>query len=214
MKKPDTRLNASQRRFLAAGSELFMRHGIRRVTVEEICRKAGLSKVTFYKYFPNKNRLALDILQGMIAEAEGRYQRIRSKNIPYADTAREIIQLKLEYSRDMSKEMLADLYGNPDPEIKGFIRRKAAENLQTTMRDFSEAQEKGEVRADIKPEFIIYFLNHMLEMLEDDNLVTMYDSVQDLTRELINFFFYGILPNLQSQGSPCGPGGPDRGEWT
>ncbi len=43
---------------LAAARELFWKHGLKRVTVEEICREAGVSKMTFYKFFPNKVTLA------------------------------------------------------------------------------------------------------------------------------------------------------------
>ena len=42
--------------------DLFMRYGIRRVTIDEICRTAGASKMTFYKYFSNKIALLKEIL--------------------------------------------------------------------------------------------------------------------------------------------------------
>ena len=37
------------------GKELFWKYGTKRVTVEEICREAGVSKMTYYKFFKNKN---------------------------------------------------------------------------------------------------------------------------------------------------------------
>ena len=203
-------LKPSQRRILESGAEFFMRHGIRRVTVEEICRRAGVSKVTFYKYFSNKNRLALDILRRMIAEAEDRYRRIMDEDRPYAEKARAIIQLKLDYSRGMSSEMLNDLYANPDPEIAGFLKRKLSENQQTYLREFRDAQEKGEIRRDLKPEFILYFINLLFKIMEDGELLKMYDSAQDLTRELIHFFFYGILSRPLVEAGAGGPEVPDR----
>lgn len=188
-------------KILEAGEALFMRHGVSRVTVEEICRAAGVSKVTFYRSFPNKVRLALEILRNQIDEAEARYCRIRDQAIPFEQKAREIIRMKLEYSREMSSEMLADIWSNPDPEIAAFIKQKAEENLRTYLRDFTDAQEKGEIRRDIKPEFLFYFLNHMLEMLEDERLLSLYETPQELTRELVSFFFYAILPRTGASGS-------------
>ncbi|NQV51449.1 MAG: helix-turn-helix transcriptional regulator, partial [Candidatus Marinimicrobia bacterium] len=38
---------------LRTAEKLFMQFGYNRVTVEEICREAKVSKVTFYKYFSN-----------------------------------------------------------------------------------------------------------------------------------------------------------------
>ena len=37
---------------------LFMKHGMRRITVEEICREASVSKMTFYRLFTNKEDVA------------------------------------------------------------------------------------------------------------------------------------------------------------
>jgi hypothetical protein len=62
------------------------------------------------------------------------------------------------------------------------------------MRDYLDAQQRGDIRADIKPEFILYFLNKIVEMARDEDLERMYSTPQDLIMELTNFFFYGILP--------------------
>ena len=44
---------------LRTAEDLFMQFGYDRVSVEEICREANVSNVTFYKYFKNK----LDVLK-------------------------------------------------------------------------------------------------------------------------------------------------------
>ena len=49
--------NKKIQQLVTTAQELFMRHGIRRVTVEEICSEANISKMTFYKYFKNKIEL-------------------------------------------------------------------------------------------------------------------------------------------------------------
>jgi AcrR family transcriptional regulator len=38
--------------------ELFWKYGIKKVSIEEICAEAPVSKMTFYKFFKNKNDLA------------------------------------------------------------------------------------------------------------------------------------------------------------
>ena len=62
------------------------------------------------------------------------------------------------------------------------------------LEDYLKAQKSGDVRPDIKPEFILYFLNYMFEMVRDEQLAKLYDSPQSLIMELVSFFFYGILP--------------------
>ena len=43
-----------------AGLELFERHGYEATTVAEIARAAGVTEMTFFRYFPAKEHLLLD----------------------------------------------------------------------------------------------------------------------------------------------------------
>jgi len=181
------------RQIIETARDLFMRHGIRRVSVEEICQTAGVSKMTFYKYFENKIDLAILILEEIFHEGEERYKGIMAQDIPYSEKAKEIIKMKLEQSEDVSQEMLKDLIQSSIPEVAEFLQRKTQENLKLFLDDLVSAQKKGEIRKDINPQFILYFLNLMTEMVVDERLLNLHESPQALTAELINFFFYGIL---------------------
>lgn len=55
--------NKKYKALLEAGKKLFCKHGFRRVTIDEICREAGASKMTFYKWFDNKTEFAKTIFQ-------------------------------------------------------------------------------------------------------------------------------------------------------
>ena len=173
--------------------DLFMRYGIKRVTVEEICETAGVSKMTFYKHFKNKLDLALFILNNILKEGINRYKSIMDQDVPYSEKAKEIIKLKLESTEDISKEMLKDFYDSSIPEVAKLIQKISQENFKLLLDDMFTAQKKGEIRQDINLHFIIYMLGQMQEMAADEKLLSMYGSTQDLASEFINFFFYGIL---------------------
>ena len=42
--------------------ELFRQYGIRSVSIDDLCRSLGISKKTFYQYFPGKNELVEAVL--------------------------------------------------------------------------------------------------------------------------------------------------------
>lgn len=173
--------------------DLFFRFGIKRVTVEEICQEAGVSKMTFYKYFDNKTDLALYILKEIIAETENKYEAIMKKNVSFAQKVEETIRLKLEQNEKFSQEFFRELLNGEIPEISDLLHKKIQENMQRVLKDYSEAQASGNIRPDIKPQFIIYILNKMSAMISDEELAKLYATPRDITAELINFFFYGIL---------------------
>ncbi len=187
-------INKKKRSIIEASRSLFMRYGIKRVTVEEICETAGVSKMTFYKHFKNKIDLALFILNEVFAEGVSRYKSIMEQDIPYFEKAKDIIKLKLESTEDISKEMLKDFYDRSIPEVAELIQKIYRENLKLLLDDMIAAQKKGDIRQDINPHFIIYMLGQMQKMSTDETLLGMYGSIQALASEFINFFFYGILP--------------------
>ena len=177
-----------------AGKELFWKFGIRRVTIEEICRKAEVSKVTFYKYFENKNDLAIHLLDTVYKESLMVYRELMSRDIPFEEKVRETIRMKMEGTQEVSNELIDDILGNPDEEIKTYYANIASSVLHEVVKGYSEAQKKGEVRQDIKVEFMLFFMGHMMELAHDDRLLGLYGNSRDAIMELLNFFFYGIMP--------------------
>jgi len=179
-------------------TELFLRHGIRRVSVEEICHAANVSKMTFYKYFKNKVDLAKYAIKQMVSEAIDKYRKLIEQDIPYIDKVKQMVKMKMEQTDGFSRDSLGEFINSTEPETAELVHRLRQESFQLILRDFIEAQKKGDIRQDVKPEFILYFLNHMVEMISDKELVELYDSPQALIIELTNFLFYGILPREQS----------------
>ena len=186
--------NPKRQQIVATAKTLFYKFGIRRVTIEEICREANVSKMTFYKHFSNKVELVKFLLEHMTNESMAAYRKIMDQPIPFPEKVKQSVQLKMEGTENLSQEFFLDFHRDADPEILQFFNEIARKNIHEIINDYVEAQKKGEIRRDIKPEFIHYFLNHMFTMAEDENLARLYDSPQDLIMELINFFFYGVLP--------------------
>ena len=179
---------------LKVAKDLFWKYGIKRVTVEEICKEAQVSKMTFYKYFNNKIELVKYIYRNLIDLGMNKYKAIMNSNIPFVDKVRKSIDLKMEQTEALSQEFYNDLINSDDPEIKELFNKTVQQNIQIILNDYLEAQRKNEIRNDIKPEFILYFLNHMFEMANDKQLGSLYNTPNEMIMELTNFFFYGILP--------------------
>lgn len=179
------------------GKELLWKHGIRRVTVEEICAEANVSKMTFYKYFKNKMDFVTHILKQVTDGAMHDYREIMQMDIPFKQKVLKTLDLKMKGTTDISEEFYHDYLKNANSEMVKFLHEQTQKSFSLVMQDYIEAQKRGDIRKDIKPEFILYFLNHMFDMLKDPQLEKMYDKPQDLIMEMVNFFFYGILPREQ-----------------
>lgn len=181
-----------KKQIIATGKELFWKHGFKRVTIEEICAEANVSKMTFYKYFSNKMELVKAILEITMKEAVDQYQAIMNSDVPFTEKIERQIQMKMEGTAEISNEFVDDLMIHGEPEMMEYMGKMTQKVLAMVHLDYVEAQKRGEIRQDVKPEFIIYFLNHIYDMLKDENLVKMYRDPNELAMELIRFFFYGV----------------------
>lgn len=179
---------------LETARELFTRFGIRRVTVEEVCETANVSKGTFYKHYGNKNELVMELLDSMLGRAMAQYRKIVDDSIPFSEKVRRMISMKMEQTGGMSREFIQDILESGPPEAVTFYQEKAAETIRVISADFTRAQQRGDIRPSIKPEFILYFFNHMIEMMRDPKLEALYATPGEMINELTNFFFYGIMP--------------------
>jgi AcrR family transcriptional regulator len=189
--------NIKSQRFqqlVKTAGDLFLKHGIKRISVEEVCHAAGVSKMTFYKYFNDKIDLAKYVINHMVTEGIAQYQDIMKQKIPFSEKVKKMIVMKIDQTEGLSREWLGEFSYSSIPEIALLLQKIKQENLQLILKDLIAAQKEGDVRQDIKPEFILYFFNHMFEMMDDEKLLKLYESPQAALVELTNFFFYGILP--------------------
>jgi AcrR family transcriptional regulator len=178
---------------LSTAEDLFQRFGFKRITIEEICSKANVSKMTFYKYFPNKNELIKYLMNSWLKQVEKTINEFDGTEVPFTEKIKILLRLKEESTGKFSREFLAE-YMNPDPDLQNFFKDFYARATTFFIDFIKKAQQKGEVREDIKPEFLIAVLNKMLELAKDETLTSLYPRVTDFSLEINNFIYCGVLP--------------------
>lgn len=178
---------------LLKARELFWKYGFKRVTIEEICKLARVSKMTFYKFFPNKLELARIVFDQEVAKGTENFRKIMNSRMPPGEKIKRILSLKLQGTNDISREFLSDFYNDPELGLKEHIEKTTETSWNEILNDLRKAQENGTFRKEIKPELILYLSQKVIDMINDENLVKMYTSPQEMIMELANFFIYGMI---------------------
>ena len=185
--------NAKCQDILNAAKTMFWKYGIKRVSVQEICKEAGASKMTFYRFFDNKLDLAKTLLDIIFDKGLNEYKEIMAMDIPFAEKVQRTLLAKFRNSQDISQEFITDIYKNQELGLIEYVTERGNAMINLVLDDYEQAQKDGFVRADIKREFIAYQIQKMRAMMLDEQLIALYKNPQELTMELTNFFFYGIL---------------------
>jgi len=184
---------SKQEQLIQAARSLFFKYGFKRVTIEEICRTAEVSKVTFYRNFRDKTELLKAVISRMADDRLAGFTAVMKQDLPFPERMRRLVEMRLAQAGEVNRDFLREVYVSAPPEIHEFLHQKTRDMLATAMDYYIRAQQDGAVRPDIKPEFIAWFFNHLVDMMGDERLVALYDSSRELAAEVINLFLHGIL---------------------
>jgi AcrR family transcriptional regulator len=193
-------MSRKREQLIQTGEALFVKHGMRRVTVEEICREAGVSKPTFYKYFKNKEALARRVDELWIEEALERIDGIEDAEVPFPEKMRRILAVKQELAARPGPEFLEDLIG---------LELDLSHALRRVMRFLVQGQQRGEIRADVRPEFLMAAFEVLNSMQYDSRIRDLYGDAEALATDVFKLFHFGALSTEHREaGLPGASAGP------
>ena len=185
MKKAQkTKRSRKREQILSTAEQLFSRLGSRRVTVEEICREAGVSKMTFYKYFPNKVGLVRTIRDQWVEEGFRRFDEINAMDIPFPEKINLMTRWKVEFASRVNARFIRELVS-----IDDVMEQSKGRFLQNLNR----AQENGEIRPDIDLEFVWLVMEKLQEMMKEETWKAVFSDFGQFQEQLRNLIFFGLL---------------------
>jgi AcrR family transcriptional regulator len=85
-------------RILESCQELFFKHGVRTITMDDIAAHLGISKKTIYQYFDTKEEIVVEVARQYVEREKQEFETIRAAT---ADPLDESIQLMLYTSRTL-----------------------------------------------------------------------------------------------------------------
>lgn len=178
---------------IKTSKELFWKYGLKRVSVEEICKEAKVSKMTFYKFFPNKIELAKYIYKSVMEESINKFEGIIHSKMAFENKIEQLFLLKFENTEHISREFILDIYKNNDSELTNITEEYTAIIIKMLTDFFYKEQENGNIRENIKIEFIFYLINKIQLTILDPQLHNLYDNTQDMIMDIMRFFMNGII---------------------
>jgi AcrR family transcriptional regulator len=185
MKNPQSKRSAKKHSLLVETAQgLFFKHGIKRVTVEEICEKSGVSKVTFYKYFSDKMQLAQFIIDKLNEEGFSKFDEIHRLDLPYPEKVDLMTQWRIEFFSQMSNEFIEDVMAVGD--LKEEFKRRYLRNIEA-------AQKKGEIRPDLSPELIWLVSEKLGEIAKDGSWKGVFSDFNEFQRQIRKMYYHGLL---------------------
>jgi AcrR family transcriptional regulator len=189
-------LPEKKQKLIEAARDLFCLHGIRRVTIEEICRKANVSKMTYYKYFNDKADIARAVLDLFFSDGFKVFKDIIEEEISFPQKFEKILLLVTTEIHTAGPSFLEDLMDSKSP-LHAYFQDMQKKTTQWTMDFFKEAQKAGYINPDIKISFLLFMLDRVSDLLNHPELVKAMPDIEERANELALQLFHGFARTKQ-----------------
>ena len=188
MKKQDTaKESAKAVALVETAKQLFYRHGIKRVSVEEICRESGVSKMTFYRFFKNKSAIAILIIDDLVKSIIIKIDDLMAQDIPFDEKMTRINAFKIATAEEFGNEFFKDLMDDTSDAGRYLVKGRA-EALGRIRDGYIAAQKRGEIRADMNIDFVLHMAEYLRAFMQDEALQKMLDENAGLKDEWETFY--------------------------
>ena len=194
--------NQTQAKIVAAALDLYLAHGIKKTTIEDVSEKCGLTRATVYRYFKDKKDLVrasfmlmVDLTQEAIADLD------RHKNYDTKQSTERVRQAINQLPRgDMPARVneLKSLY----PDIFTEYRDSRLSSIREIYKHvFDKAKQEGlldpsEVNWDLMPAI----LSEATLFITESPLVLSHGiSFRQIYSAMIDLMLYGVMSKRKNR---------------
>jgi AcrR family transcriptional regulator len=180
-------------KILISARELFLERGYRTTTVDDIARRAGMSKRTLYEKFPSKNAVATEVVDSELKIFRSRMRTIINSDEAPLAKLRSLSRFYLELpSPGITQIALIDLQREL-PDLWGRVTAVEEQVLGEMRQVIDEGKERGVFRTDMDTSVTIAALTGALgSTMSPDFLLNTSLSLEEVYATIFELITKGI----------------------
>ena len=177
-----------------ASLELFKLYGFKKVSINDIAHKAGVSPVTIYNHFGSKDELVRDVVKNLFNSMLERIQKIIDSDSSFPEKVEAIVFDKSQTASQFQGELAKTLLQS-DPEMQEFVDKLLQEDsVRMTKELFEQGRKDGYVGKKISDESLfLYFQILRYGLSATAEAISKVVLDENAIRELNNLFLYGMI---------------------
>lgn len=179
-------------RVIKTAANLFVRHGIKAITMDYIAGQMGMSKRTLYENFKDKDSLLLSCIQYLDEEGKKEVEEIRKKSTNSIEFFLLVYQSELQKLRLANQNFFSDLK-KYHPSVSAYYEADKEKSKENFILLLERGIYEGYIREDLNMEIITFLLGAQLEMLiKSDSIDLNKYSFMEVFETIVMNFVRGI----------------------
>jgi TetR/AcrR family transcriptional regulator, cholesterol catabolism regulator len=173
-------------------TQLFLKFGIRSMTMDDIARELGISKKTIYKYFKDKKEIVGKVMQAFLEYDRACIMMLRNNKTNPIDEMMEIAHQVTQKITSVHPSVYYDLQKYYPEAWKTFTDHKKDFILNCILENLKNGKEEGFYRKDLNISTIAKIYIAKLDTFIDPQWFSGEVLFKDILFEAIKYHIYGI----------------------
>ncbi len=179
---------------LEASSQLYMKHGIRSVSMDDLARHLGISKKTIYQYYENKDALVTAMILSHVEEEREEVEKILASSENAIDQMQQIARMALRTLAEVSSGTMFDLqkYYRKQWLTITDLHKKLIHSV--IKQNIERGVTEGIYRPEIDAEIIARVYGEIAFSVINHDVFSMHNfSMQEVYKQAFHYHINGIL---------------------
>lgn len=176
-------------------SKLFIKYGIKSVSMDDIARHLGMSKKTLYQYFSDKKDLVLSVLKYHMSDTNECFQQLAQEDGNAIDILVKVSQILIEKFGRLNTSVTFDLQKYYPEAHRVMTDHKREHIMQNIILNLNRGIKEGLYRSDLNTAVIAYFymvrMDHVF-LIDSDNDALKNVTMEEILKELFIYHIRGI----------------------
>ena len=186
--------NDSPNHLLEKALSLFMRYGIRSVTMDDVAREAGMSKKTIYQQCGDRNGLVMATVRYMTASVSDKCKHI---SVNHSNPIDQLLEIG-RYFHDLTRQINPNLFYEMSkyfPEAWTLLRKHRMEFVEDQVSaNIEKGIEQGIYRDNFNKKIVIRLYLSLIDLiLDEETFPKSVFTFKELHREIILYHLHAIV---------------------
>jgi AcrR family transcriptional regulator len=189
MEELDTR-----ERILRGAEELFMKYGVRSISMDDIARHLSVSKKTLYQHFADKEDIVTMVSKAHLDRNIKEFNQVRDNAKNAIDELANLSICLKRNMEDMNPSLLFDLQKYHPKAWSVWLNHKNKFIRDCVERNLKQGIEEGHFRAEINTEIIAAMRLEIVQLAFDENVFPREKfRLTEVQMQLFDHFVYGMV---------------------
>lgn len=184
-----------RQQIINASLSLFQQtHDVKKVSLEDIARQAGVSPATIYNQFGNREALLLEVSKELFNRTLERNRALIRSDLPFDQKIIGVMGGKLDLAARTDGEVIEKILSH-DVTMAPFIDQVYQQEIRPLWKEMlADGKRQGYVDPDLDDEALLVYLDVVRAgFASQPELAQNFVDKMELIKQLTHIMFYGFL---------------------